>query len=73
MAARPTETLNCAKTDFWFLYCVSSYVQNRFESQLLVNFRADTFPEHMTFRKTLLYVFCTEDLLFSENMTFQKT
>ena len=59
--ARPTGTLHVAKTDVFLLYYVSSYVQNRFGSQLLVKYRVDTFP-----------MFFTEDLLFPEKMTFLK-
>ena len=81
--ARPTGTSDFAKTDLFLAYYVSSYVQNRFESQLLANFRVGTFQcfSHNIFESQLLVnfrvgtfpQFFTEDLLFSENMTFQKT
>ena len=57
--ARPTGTSIFAKTDLFLLYYVSSYVQNRFESRLLINFRVDACPgisqKISYFQKILLF------------------
>ena len=44
---RPTGTSDFPKTNLFVAPYVSSYVKNRFESQLFAHFRVDTFSENI--------------------------